>query len=216
MSQAYVHHEIACAPRCWFEVAKEIQLNDCFKKADGKAILYGLWRSQIGLPRDVLSMITVWPDMATALSGSNNILCDVQKVESHSATLLVPTLRPQSSEPPIKQGNYAFRWFITPKKHFEEFLRLCEDSWPSFESSFDSQIIGLWRRQDTNENSFSSLLLTRRPNLSMWDRSKIPNTPEEVATREKLKRRYDLCEHTIVYTTTLLTAIDAKDTVSWS
>ena len=46
--------------------------------------------------------------------------------------------------------------------------------------------------------------------------SKIPKTMEEKATREKLSRRYDLCDHTIVYTTTLITALDAKDTVSWS
>ena len=50
----------------------------------------------------------------------------------------------------------------------------------------------------------------------MWERSKIPNTPEEIVTREKLKRRYDLCEQTVVYTTTLLTALDAKDTINWS
>jgi hypothetical protein len=39
---------------------------------------------------------------------------------------------------------------------------------------------------------------------------------EEKATREKLSRRYDLCDHTVVYTTTLINARDAKDTVSWS
>ena len=89
MSQAYIHHEITCAPRCWSEVAKEIQQNDCFKTADGKAALYGLWRSQIGLPRDVLSMISVWPDMETALSGSNNILCDVQNIDSYSRQKII-------------------------------------------------------------------------------------------------------------------------------
>jgi len=50
----------------------------------------------------------------------------------------------------------------------------------------------------------------------MWERSKIPKTSKEKDTCEKLSRRYDLCDYTVVYTTTLITALDAKDTVSWS
>ena len=115
-----------------------------------------------------------------------------------------------------RQGNYAFRWFETPKENYDKFLQLCEEAWPSFESSFDSQVIGLWQQKLIDKDSVSTLLLTRRPNLSMWERSKIPKTMEEKATREKLSRRYDLCDHTIVYTTTLITALDAKDNVNWS
>ena len=38
---------------------------------------------------------------------------------------------------------------------------------------------------------------------------------EEKTTREKLSRRYDLSDHTVVDTTTLITALDAKDSVGW-
>ena len=38
--------------------------------------------------------------------------------------------------------------------------------------------------------------------------------PEEV--RRKLSRRYDLCDWTCVYTTTLLTASDTEDLVRWA
>ena len=111
--------------------------------------------------------------------------------------------RPQNPETPM-------RWSAGTRPGREEVM------WPLFESSFDSQVIGLWRQQPIDKNSVSTLLLTRRPDLSMWERSKIPKTMEEKATREKLSRRYDLCDHTVVYTTTLITARDAKDTVSWS
>ena len=216
MSQIYVHHEINCAPRHWSEVAEQVQNSSHFENADGDAFLYGIWRSQIGLPRDVLTMISVWPDMETASSRSDDIFSDLKFINSHKTKFLTPTLRPKTSEPPVKQGNYAFRWFETPTENYDKFLQLCEEAWPSFESSFDSQVIGLWRQQPIDKNSVSTLLLTRRPDLSMWERSKIPKTMEEKATREKLSRRYDLCDHTVVYTTTLITARDAKDTVSWS
>ncbi len=216
MSPIYVHHEISCAPRHWSEVAQKIQNSSHFKNSDETSFLYGIWRSQIGLPRDVLTMISVWPDIKTATSKADDIFNDFNFIKSHITKFLAPTLRPKTSEPPVKQGNYAFRWFETPKENFDKFLQICEEAWPSFESSFDSQVIGLWRQQQIEKDSVSTLLLTRRPDLSMWERSKIPKTMEEKATREKLSRRYNLCDHTIVYTTTLITALDAKDNVSWS
>ena len=161
-------------------------------------------------------MISVWPDIKTASSRSDDIFNDLNFIKSHITRFLAPTLRPKTNEPPVKQGNYAFRWFETPKEKHDKFLQLCEEALPSFESSFGSQVIGLWRQQPIDENSVSTLLLTRRPDLSLWERSKIPKTMAEKATREKLSRRYDLCDHTVVYTTTLITAHDAKETVSWS
>ena len=39
---------------------------------------------------------------------------------------------------------------------------------------------------------------------------------DEMEVRRKLSRRYDLCDSTCVYTTTLLTAEDSQDTVRWT
>lgn len=152
--------------------------------------------------------------MGTASSRSDDIFSRLKFIKSHKTKFLAPTLRPKTSEPPVKQGNYAFRWFETLKENYDKFLHLCEEAWPSFESSFDSQVIGLWRQHPIGENSVSTLLITRRPDLSMWERSKIPKTMAEKVIREKLSRRYYLCNHTVVYTTTLITKLDAKDTVS--
>ena len=163
MSPIYVHHEVSCAPRHWSDVAEQVQNSSHFKNSDGHASLYGIWRSQIGLPRDVLTMISVWSDIKTASLRSDNILSGLKLIKSHTTKLLAPTLRPKTSEPPVKQGNYAFRWFETPKDNYDKFLQLCEEAWPSFESSFDSQVIGLWRQQQIEEDSVSTLLLTRRP-----------------------------------------------------
>ena len=61
-----------------------------------------------------------------------------------------------------------------------------------------------------------SLLLTRRPNLAMWERSKLPEGKAESKVRDMLSRRYDLCDWTVVCTATLLTAADKQDKARWT
>ncbi|MDA0341776.1 MAG: hypothetical protein O3B74_09300, partial [Proteobacteria bacterium] len=130
---------------------------------------------------------------------------------------------------PIRQGNYAFRWFSTPAVNWDEFLDLCAAAWPGFESAYDSQVIGLWRMSDERtggaveeasgvgiSSGIRSLLLTRRPDLAMWERSKLPQGRAEEVVRETLSRRYDLCDWTVVNTSTLLTAEDTVDTARWA
>ena len=50
----------------------------------------------------------------------------------------------------------------------------------------------------------------------MWERSKIPADAAESEVRRQLSRRYDLCDDTWVYTTTLFTATDRTDDARWS
>ena len=89
--------------------------------------------------------------------------------------------------------------------------------WPGFEAAYDSQVIGLWRFADaTAEGSIDTLLLTRRPDLAMWERSKLPADAAEQEVRDKLSRRYDLCDATWVVTTTLITARDRTDEARWA
>ena len=215
MSSIYVHHRVTCEPRTWSDVAKQvIDLHD-FVIRNNETFLYGLWRSQIGLPRDTITMISVWPDLQTAKEKSNQICIGMEMVSAVETCIMRPTIRPKTNKRPRRQGNYAFRWFDTPLRNLDEFLKLCFEAWPDFESSYDSQIIGLWKIEN-NDKTVKTLLLTRRPNLAMWERSKIPEGPKETSVREKLSRRYDLCDWTTVYTTTLLTASDDVDLVRWS
>ena len=215
MSSIYVHHRVTCEPRTWSDVAKQvIDLHD-FVIRNNETSLYGLWRSQIGLPRDTITMISVWPDLETAKEKSNQICIGMEMVSAVETCIMRPTIRPKTNKRPERQGNYAFRWFDTPLRNLDEFLKLCIEAWPDFESSYDSQIIGLWKIEN-NDKTVKTLLLTRRPNLAMWERSKIPEGSKETSVREKLSRRYDLCDWTTVYTTTLLTASDDVDLVRWS
>jgi len=213
VTQTYVRHTVTTEPREWQNVANDLSQNGAQRIAARNGALFGVWRNQIGRPRDELTVITVWesdsPEADLLLEGTPNIRESEHKV-------MTPTLRPTISEAPRRQGNYAFRSFETPSANWDEFLELCAGAWPGFESSYDSQVIGLWRFAEDNGDLRRSLLLTRRPDLAMWERSKIPKGDAEAEVRRKLSRRYDLCDATCVYTTTLLTAEDEKDTVRWT
>ncbi len=228
MAVTYIHHRISAAPRQWQGVADRLSGRRAPLAAAGGA-LYGVWRSQIGRPRDEITAVTVWSDPMTASRADEILMDGVPDVLAISSQAMTPTLRPADTRPPVRQGNYAFRWFVTPEKDWQEFLDLCAQAWPGFEAAYDSQVIGLWRCTGdlsgpavdeppgaTSPTTVRSLLLTRRPDLAMWERSKLPQGAAESAVRDTLSRRYDLCTWTIVYTTTLLTAADTTDHARWA
>jgi hypothetical protein len=212
----FLHHRIDCEPLAWSAVAKALAAKaPAMEAANG--LLYGIWRSQIGQPRDTLNAITAWGETGVGQAAFMDMLGSVTSVRAQDMTAMTPTLRPLDDAPPRRQGNFAFRWFETPKRNWQEFLDLCEQAWPGFEASYDSQVIGLWRVEDISQpDMVRSLLMTRRPDLAMWERSKIPQGEKETAVREALSRRYDLCSSTFVYTTTLLTAEDREDRERWT
>jgi len=216
MTNFYVHHRVTAEPHHWRDVSDEIRGAGEAQLSAAGGELYGIWRSQIGRPRDELTAITVWQD-ETSASGAAGPLCNgISGVRDCVSDVMVPTLRPNDASPPVRQGNYAFRWFETPSPNWDEFLELCAGAWPNFESSYDSQVIGLWRCAVDGDTGHRSLLLTRRPDLAMWERSKLPSGEVEMEVRRKLNRRYELCEWTCVYTTTLLTATDKVDSARWT
>ena len=134
----------------------------------------------------------MWPAPIRAAEAERLLLLGEADVWTRRSEVLLPTLRPKDPTPPRRQGNYAFRWFATPQQHWPEFLDLCAQAWPGFESAYNSQVIGLWQaigdRTGTDDDEVTgagihagvrSLLLTRRPNLAMWERSKLPQGKDE-------------------------------------
>ncbi len=212
----YALHSFRAQPVGWEAVAAAVDDAGCKAVTAAGGTIYGAWRSQIGRPRDLVTVITRWNDLPGAI-GAEHVLGDqLPRLRETHTTVMTPTLRPLTAEPPIRQGNFAFRSFTLPETNLDEFLELCAGAWPGFESAYDSQIIGMWRHQGGLEGEVKCLLLTRRPNLAMWERSKIPENPEEAEVRRKLSRRYDLCTDTDVFTTTLLTAKDTQDMARWT
>ena len=235
INMLYIYHALKTRPRSWAQVSSVLQANTAQHLEAHGGRLYGVFRNQIGRPRDELSVITAWPEGLRADGERAFFACAGDHILAIDSRPMHPTLRPTEFAPPTRQGNFAFRWFATPQQNYDEFLALCEAAWPGFESSYDSQVLGLWRLEDGEGHSndpgndpgkdhgadheasaINTLLLTRRPDLAMWERSKIPSGAAEEEVRRKLSRRYELCDATSVFTTTLLTAKDQIDAVRWS
>ena len=220
MTERYLFHTVQTAPRTWRTAADALDAvsDDVLGPHGGR--VFGIWRSQIGRPRDEVTAITTWPsdlDEGDAIAAASRWLGGDPQVRAHESRAMTPTLRPTESDPPRRQGNYAFRFFSTPEANFAEFLSLCGAAWPGFEAAYDSQVIGLWQfDKATAQGAIDTLLLTRRPNLAMWERSKLPEGDAEREVRAKLSRRYDLCDATFVVTTTLITADDERDDARWA
>ena len=48
--------------------------------------LYGIWRSQIGLPRDTITAVTVWPDTDSAIRMGDLLHDEMESVEMLNST----------------------------------------------------------------------------------------------------------------------------------
>lgn len=215
---SYCVHTLLAEPLGWAAIGAAAPAIDRALAAKGGA-LFGAWRSQIGRPRDEVVLISRWPDRVEAAAAETALLAATAPARAAATRGMEATLRPFAREngaPPRRQGNFAFRWFTLSETHLPEFLELCAAAWPGFESAYDSQIVGMWRLDGAADGMAEVLLLTRRPDLAMWERSKLPANAEEAAVRAKLSRRYDLCRDTHVVTTTLLTAEDRADTARWT
>ena len=144
MTSTYVHHRVTTEPLQWQAVAEALSHTGAPRLEAAGGALYGIWRNQIGRPRDELTVMTQWPDPNQAVTASEILLQGVDAIRDCQNQPMQPTVRPQTTEPPRRQGNYAFRWFDTPAPNWQEFLDLCVAAWPGFESAYDSQVIGLW------------------------------------------------------------------------
>ncbi len=212
----YALHSFLAQPVGWEAVSEAVDTIGRQAVTAAGGAIYGAWRSQIGRPRDHVTVITRWNDLPGAIVAEHVLSDELPNLRKVHTVVMTPTLRPLNAEPPTRQGNFAFRSFTLPETNLDEFLDLCAGAWPGFESAYDSQIIGMWRHHGEVEGEVNCLLITRRLNLAMWERSKIPENPDEAEVRRKLSRRYDLCIDTDVFTTTLLTAKDTKDTARWT
>jgi len=215
MAVNYAYHTVTTEPLQALMIAEQLRDSSAGQIEAAGGILFGVWRSQIGRPRDELTVMTAWPNDDDAAATSARMFESIDGVVGCETERLLPTLKPETTTPPRKQGIYAFRWFDVPGANWIEFLDLCAAAWPGWEAAYESKIIGLWCHEPSDRDSIRSLLLSRRPSLAMWERTKKPESEEEIEVRAKMGRRYDLCTWTSVYTTTLVSTAESGNSDNW-
>ena len=213
----YLHHRIDCEPLAWNAVAKALAAKaPAIEAANG--LLYGVWRSQIGQPRDTLNAITAWHESRQRLGRFHGPVQGDRRrsrARRHGDDTDAASGERHAAATP---GQFRVSMVRDADAELAGISRsLRGQRGRASNPSYDSQVIGLWKVEDIPQpDVVRSLLMTRRPDLAMWERSKIPQGEKETAVREALSRRYDLCSSTYVYTTTLLTAEDREDTARWT
>src|ERR1022692_643319 len=106
MAATYVHHRISAAPRQWQGLAGWLAGRRA-PLAAAEGALYGVWRSQIGRPRDELTARTVWSAPASAAQAQAILVDGAPDLLAVTSEAMTPTLRPADTRPPVRQGNYA-------------------------------------------------------------------------------------------------------------
>lgn len=150
--------------------------------ADRGGKLYGIFSPGFGLHSNELVMMFVWPDNAAEAGKSpvDGFLNSLDKVVSVNTKMFKPTVRPLNDKVPDRRGLYIHRWMNFKNSDLEEAIALSKEAWVTFEGSFDSSIIGLFRDLEEKNGSTALLLLTWYKDFIAWhnsrDREKDPKS----------------------------------------
>ena len=140
--------------------------------------VFGVFGSLLGLATNEVYLVTF---------GEDDFSLDLDgHIKIASSRTFKPTARPTIHQPAKEAGIYVFRWFNVDPAKIDEIVRLSADAWPSFESSFETRVQGLFA-EDTDA-PLTMLLVTWYANLTVWEQSRHP--PPEA--KENFLRRHKL------------------------
>lgn len=157
---------------------------------------FGIFAGLLGLASNEIYVVT-YGEALTAPPG----------VETVARIPLAPTARPTAHEPRDKKGVYVFRWFTVDPRNVDEIVRLSAEAWKTFETSFDTEVQGLFHG---TEDPHTMLLITWYVDLSAWEASRFP--PE--AARENFLKRHHLTLSAKPIATRLVSVPDAPASIS--
>ncbi|MGH9045781.1 MAG: hypothetical protein ACRDVW_00530 [Acidimicrobiales bacterium] len=129
------------------------------------------------------------------------VIAPPERTPPQGARPLVPTVRPLSSERPAVSGVVALRDFAVSAQDLDEFVDLSAGAWDSFEATYDTTVLGLFRRADVTGSEVSLLLVTRYASLAVWEqsRSAVPARAGRVAEAGvRFRRRRQITARTSV------------------
>jgi hypothetical protein len=140
--------------------------------AAGGALL-GQFVGQLGFASNEVVLLLRWP---TAARDRLREIDRAPGVVSMHPELLTPTVRPSDGEMVRQGGIHVHRWFSVDADRVDDFIALSNRAWQNFESSYETQIFGLFTAertlQDLREGAGRLLLLTYYASHGVWEQSR--------------------------------------------
>ncbi|HEY4942081.1 MAG TPA: hypothetical protein VII56_11705 [Rhizomicrobium sp.] len=133
--------------------------------------MLGLFQGQLGFASDEAVVLLRWPsrDRLRELDQAPGVVTVHPEV-------LTPTVRPADTSVPKTGGIYVHRWFSVDADSVADFIALSNKAWENFESSYDTEIFGLFTAertaQDLRDGAGRLLLLTYYASHGVWEASR--------------------------------------------
>lgn len=165
--------------------------------------LWGAWAGLFGMAGNELLVITSSPTEANEANDAfSDALREWEGVSVVEERLLSPTVRPRDATRLTRQGLYVFRNFDLLHKDCDEFARLSEAGWVTFENdeAYQSEPHGLFAELDPTAERGTMLLVTWYESLTSWQRSR--QFPPDA--RDNFTRRGELTFESSAIATRLL------------
>ncbi len=192
----YDYRLLACPPRQSAAVARAL-----VDQGLPGGRVFGVFTAQIGIPRDQVIVMNVWPDAASVRAPA--LPAGVTTVEQ---ALWDATIRPaEGAVITVGPGIVTHRRFTVRDDDVAEFVALSGDAWGNFEETQAAQPIGMWRSQTPAAPGIADMrLVTWYSDLAAWDASRFwtanPN-PATAAAHARFKARGEITIDTNVIVT---------------
>jgi len=192
----YDYRLLACPPRQSAAIARDLLT---LGVQGGR--VFGVFTAQIGLPRDQVIMMTVWPDAASVRAPA--LRTGVTLVEQ---ALWDATIRPaEGAVIDVGPGIVTHRKFTVRDEDVAQFLDLSDTAWGNFEETQAARPIGMWRsRTQVGPGLADMRLMTWYSDLAAWDASRFWNpkpNPATAAAHARFKARGEITIDTNVVVT---------------
>ena len=135
--------------------------------------MLGLFQGQLGFSSNEAVVLLRWPG-----PGRDRLreLDRTPGVVSLHPEILTPTVRPADGAQLKKGGIIVHRWFTVDADNVADFIDLSNRAWKNFESSYDTEIFGLFSAERTAEDvrhgAGRLLLLTYYASHGVWEASR--------------------------------------------
>lgn len=144
----------------------------------GNGFNCGLFRGgMFGLKTNQLAALTSWPSRESCHQVFDP-LCTAANWSISDACWLTPTVRPKKVEAIERQGIYVIRWIRMAQADVDEYIRLCLETWPAFESMAKARCYGVFKPADSGSSITTLLMLTWYATLTDWEQSRRLHIPD--------------------------------------